>query len=134
MISYPPLSHISAVFNSRENDAFPGYLSSYEKNGLNPIPVVSGRSASAAAALGWYHALNGTIPDDRVIVLAQINSQGVLVQVDEKSIPAKVKAIVDYGYFDTIAVAGKADEAVALKALPQGISIRVKNLDSDGIT
>ena len=105
-----------------------------EKNGLNPIPVVSGRSASAAAALGWYHALNGTIPDDRVIVLAQINSQGVLVQVDEKSIPAKVKAIVDYGYFDTIAVAGKADEAVALKALPQGISIRVKNLDSDGIT
>jgi hypothetical protein len=39
-------------------------------NDLNPIPAVSGRSASAAAALGWYHALNGTIPDDRVIVFS----------------------------------------------------------------
>jgi hypothetical protein len=68
------------------------------------------------------------------LYLAQINSQGGLAQVDEKSIPAKVRVIVEYGYFDTITVAGKADEAVALKALPQGTSIRVKNLDSDGIT
>jgi hypothetical protein len=29
MISCPPLSHISAVFNSRKSDTFPGYLSSH---------------------------------------------------------------------------------------------------------
>jgi hypothetical protein len=30
MISCPPLSHISAVFNSRKSDTFPGYLSSHQ--------------------------------------------------------------------------------------------------------
>jgi len=66
-----------------------------------PIQEVKGRSASGAAAWGWYFALTGKVPDDRVIVLAEIDSRGVLKEV---GVDAKVKAIAADGRFDTIAV------------------------------
>jgi len=77
--------------------------------------AVNGASASGAAAVGWYHALTNTKLDPGVIVLAGIEATGELVEVD--GIPAKVAAIVADGRFDTIAVAGAADQRTAEDAL-----------------
>jgi HEAT repeat protein len=101
-----------------------------------PLPRIKGRSAGAAAARGWLHALNGKIPDDRVIVSADIAPQegggshtlrGVL------GIPEKVRAIAAAGTFDSIAVAGARDRLEAERVLDdsgQRDRIRVVDLDA----
>jgi hypothetical protein len=97
------------------------------------VPEVRGRSAGGAAALGWYHALRGTVPDERVIVLAQVDRAGRLTGVE--GVPAKVRAIAAGGRFDTIVVAGEENQREAedtLRELGKLGIIRVKNLrDSD---
>jgi hypothetical protein len=94
-----------------------------------PIEEIRGRSASGAAALGWYHALRGTVPDERVIVLAQVDRAGRLTGVE--GVPAKVRAIAAGGRFDTIVVAGEENQREAediLRGLGKLDIIRVKNL------
>lgn len=65
------------------------------------------RSASGAAAWGWYFALTGKVPDVGIIVMAQMEDAGVLKEVE--GVPAKAKAVYmqSGGCFDTIAVASE---------------------------
>ena len=37
-----------------------------------PIPEISGRSAAGAGALGWYLALREMVPDEDIIVMADV--------------------------------------------------------------
>lgn len=101
-----------------------------------PAPV-SGRSASGAAALGWYHRLKGTVYDEGVIVLAQVNRKAVFEGVG--GVPAKVRAIVentDVGRrIDKIVVVSKVNEDdanAALESLSRS-DIKVENLDANNI-
>ena len=99
--------------------------------------LVSGRSAGGAAALGWFHVLKGTVYDEGVIVLAQVNRKAVFEGVG--GVPAKVRAIVentDVGrHIDKIVVASKVNEDDAKAALESlGRSdIKVENLDANNI-
>jgi hypothetical protein len=98
---------------------------------------VQGRSASAAAAWGWYFALSDKLPDDDIIILGQLY-QGAIRGV--KGIEAKVKAIVAYakknGRLDTIVVANENKEE-AEKTLKRALqqfdmdasSLRVKSFN-----
>jgi hypothetical protein len=106
--------------------------------GKQPVREVRGRSASGAAALGWYHLLNGTTPDADVIVLAQITRASAslghmhLSLLEEVGgVPAKVEAIATDGHYDTIVVAGSKNQGEAEDTLKQrgqlGV-IRVVNL------
>jgi hypothetical protein len=96
-----------------------------------PIQEVGGRSASGAAARGAWFAMQGKVPDEGVIVLAEVDSDGMLKGVS--GVDAKAKAIAADGRFDTIVVASddnqrKAEKA--LKALGKLGAIRVKNLNA----
>ena len=82
-----------------------------ERQRLAPSTVANDRSASSAAAWGWWFALQGKVPDNHVVVLAQINADGQLEEVD--GVPAKTKAIVRAGHFDKIVVASPKNEAEA---------------------
>jgi predicted S18 family serine protease len=101
---------------------------------LNEEPVleVSGRSASGAAARGWWFALTGKVPDEGVIALAQVRADGLLEGVD--GVPAKVKAIAGDGRFDTIVVASDENHREAETALREcgkaGV-IRVVNIANE---
>jgi hypothetical protein len=64
-----------------------------------------GDSAGGAAALGWYHLLQGTNPDKEIIVMTSIDEQGNLGKV--AGIPEKITAVVDSGLFDTVVVASQ---------------------------
>jgi hypothetical protein len=98
-----------------------------------PAPV-SGRSASGAAALGWYHKLKGTVYDEGVLVLARVNLEGALEGVG--GVPAKVKAINENTVIgrriDKIIVASKVNEEEAKVALEsaQRPDIKVENLNA----
>ncbi len=86
----------------------------------------NGPSAGGAAALGFYHALRNTVPDEALIVTAEVQPTGELKEVD--GIAAKVKAIANAGRFDTIVVAGeknKTDAKRVLDELGKGAAIRV---------
>ncbi len=86
----------------------------------------NGPSAGGAAALGFYHALRNTVPDEALIVTAEVHSSGALKEVD--GIPAKVKAIANAGRFDTIVVASEKNKTEArrvLDKLEKGSAIRV---------
>ncbi len=86
----------------------------------------NGPSAGGAAALGFYHALRNTVPDDGLIVTAAVQPTGELEEVD--GIPAKVRAIANAGCFDTIVVAGEDNKTEAEKVLAElkkGEAIRV---------
>jgi exosome complex RNA-binding protein Csl4 len=84
------------------------------------LPEVSGRSASGAAARGWCFALTGKIPDEGVIVLAQVEDQkNPQLLIPVSGIPKKVKAIAEDEEFqiNTIVVTSREnyDEAVATR-------------------
>jgi hypothetical protein len=99
-----------------------------------PVEEIQGRSASGAAALGWYHLLQGTIPDEGVIVLAQVDRDGNLSEVD--GVPAKVRAIAADGRFDTVVVASndnRREAEDALRRLDQLRNIRVVNLNGSNL-
>jgi hypothetical protein len=103
---------------------------------LNEEPVleVSGRSASGAAARGWWFALTGKVPDEGVIALAQVRADGLLEGVD--GVPAKVKAIADdpEERFDTIVVASDENQReaeAALRECGKAGAIRVVNIANE---
>jgi len=81
----------------------------------HPVPEVKGRSVSGAAALGWCHLLQGTVPDEGVMVLAQVDGKGHLGGV--QGITAKVHALAADGRFDTIVVASEENRQEAGAAL-----------------
>lgn len=104
-----------------------------EARELPPAAEANDRSASGAAAWGWYFALTGKVLDSDIIVLAQVREDGLLEGVDDKGVFAKTKAIVDDGHFDTIVVASEGNKNKAEDALNTlgklGV-IRVKNLNA----
>jgi hypothetical protein len=98
-----------------------------------PIQEVGGRSASGAAAWGWYFALTGKVPDESIIVVAQVGETDVRLLNGVDGVDAKVKAIADDGRFDTIVVASDDNQREAedaLRALGKLGVIRVKNLNA----
>lgn len=98
-----------------------------------PLPEVRGGSASGAAARGWWFALQGKVPDPEVIVIAQMDAQGVLTQVDTRGVRPKVQAIASGGRFDTIVVASEENRLEAERTLREKEKlgpIRVVNLDA----
>jgi hypothetical protein len=103
------------------------------ERGSKPVEAANGCSASGAAALGWWHALMGTVPDAGVIVIAQVDDTGQdgimrLKGVDDRWVFAKVQAIAQGPRFDTIVVASEEDEKAALQALGTTQHICVRNL------
>jgi len=133
-------THFDEGFARSMQDAWRGALTLSGKGGVDgrwrvlqrghPMPEVRGRSAGGAAARGWYHALQGTFPDEGVIVLATIDAQGQFGPVGE--VVAKVAAIAEDGRFDTIIVAGETDRRTAegeLRRLNKSQMIRVVNLN-----
>jgi hypothetical protein len=75
-----------------------------ERMKLKSATEAAGRSASAAAALGWWLALTRRVPDHRVIAIGQIDREGTITGVQNQAIESKVKATIYAGTFDTIAV------------------------------
>jgi hypothetical protein len=104
-----------------------------------PFPVrLTGRSASGAAARGWYYALRKKIPDEGVIVIAQVRPTShdlakgkfELAGVDAKGVAPKVRAIVDAKRFDTVVIA-KGNDTDALRSVMGAHSIRIVVLSSE---
>ena len=91
-------------------DRFDG-SSRYEKAQQEPrlldFDEIKGRSATAAAALGLYHALEDKIYDPRLVVLAEIDKDGTLGSVGQMDI--KIQKALCSGVFDTIVMAGNAN-------------------------
>ena len=104
----------------------------------HPLPEITDRSASGAAARGWWYALMDKVPDEGVIVLAQVVPAGASEAADDElvfgevgGVPAKVRAIAADGRFDTIAVAGEDNLREAeqtLRSLGKLGPIRVVNI------
>jgi hypothetical protein len=94
---------------------------------LAPVAEANSRSASGAAARGWCYALGGWVPDNRVIVVAQVdpNDGAHLLGVDDEGVFEKTKEILKYDDFDTIIVADERNKARALGALAQASHVRV---------
>jgi len=98
------------------------------------VKEIRARSASGAAALGWYHLLRGRKLDDGLIVLAQIDDHGQLDGVE--GVPAKVKAIVEAARFDTIVLASHKNlrearnAAQAIGALEQATDALLEKLSA----
>lgn len=80
---------------------------------LRPLVAPSGASASGAAARLWWFALSGKVPDDRVVVIAQVNEAGQIVAVESEPVGPKLEAVIQmvsadsqqgWQYFDTVCV------------------------------
>ena len=72
---------------------------------------IKGGSAGGAAFRGWWHALQGKIPDSELIVLATLEKPGSEYQLGQvDGLEGKIEAIVRLGRHDTIAVANAADK------------------------
>jgi hypothetical protein len=99
--------------------------------GGKPMTEASGRSASGAAAWGWYCALTGKVYDPRVIVLAQIDGDGNLTGVGDDGVRAKAKVIAASGRFDKIVVASKENQAEAESIVGKSGPIKVENLSDE---
>jgi hypothetical protein len=93
-----------------------------------PAEEIEGRSASGAAALGFYHLLAGTQPDDGIIVMAQVDEADFSKLKSVNKIPEKTLAAIKHGGFDTIIVADERDQQEALSALGFASRIRVIKL------
>lgn len=96
-----------------------------------PVAVAQNRSASGAAARGWWHALQGKVPDRGLVVIAQVDPKDVLrlIGVADQGVLVKTQAIAeDIRGFDTIVVAHQDDAAAALQGLPDASPIRIVNL------
>jgi hypothetical protein len=95
------------------------------------LQPLTGNSASGAAAWGLYFAWTGKIPDDGIIVLAQIDANGTAQGVQH--VREKVEAIAANGHFDTVIVASNDNQRSAeatLRALGHLGPIRVVNLNA----
>jgi hypothetical protein len=75
--------------------------------GGQPIAeVVRGGSAGGAAFRGWWHALQGKVPDSELIVLTTLKKSGREYELGNvNGLPGKVEAIARVGRHDTISVA-----------------------------
>jgi hypothetical protein len=102
---------------------------------LKPAFQANGRSASGAAVWGWRFALTGKVPDEGIIIIAQVDENDVklLKGFGGEGVFAKTKKINDTGGFDTIVVASTQDEQAAVQALGDQSPIRVVNLDSSRV-
>jgi HEAT repeat protein len=92
---------------------------------------IDGLSAGGAAVCGWWHALNGTIPDQEIVVLARLKSvDNGFVLDGVRGVEAKVNAIIEAGRYDTIVVACEEDDHEVKAALKNKTlsDIRVENL------
>lgn len=105
------------------------------RRGGRPVAQVRGRSASGAAVLGWWLALQSKQPDAELVVLAQVKpgpTEGyVLAGVN--GLAAKARAVAGAKRFDTIVVAdeeNRREAEDALRALEQSESIRVLTLNA----
>ena len=83
-----------------------------KRSDLEPLTAPSGASAGAAAALAWSCAFAGKVTDDRIVVIADINTAGQVGPVDDAAIPAKIAAVRNapaFGWnrFDTVVVAAE---------------------------
>ena len=112
------------------------WRSATDGDAMSPAP--NGRSASAAAALAFYHALHtpATYPDPCLIVMAQVSEEDVSRLAGVNNIKEKTQAVVEafkaarspLEQIDTIAVASatnKQEAEVALAATPtaDGMSV-----------
>lgn len=98
---------------------------------LKPANEANNRSASGAAAWGWWFALSGKVPDNRVIVIAQVDSRKpeCLIGVHDDSVLEKTKTIIQDGGFDTIVVASRSNKEKVREALGSSNQIRIVNLE-----
>jgi hypothetical protein len=89
------------------------------RRGGDPEAQANDRSASGAAARGWWCALTGKVPDEGLIVLAQVDPEDVQRLQDVEGVRAKTQAIAADGRFDTIVVASTANQNEAQAALQE---------------
>lgn len=106
-----------------------------------PLARVTGRSASGAAALAAYHALRGTLPDEGLIVLAEVDEKNIKQLQGVGGVPAKIMAVMEANKkwkdkdkdpaktIDTVIVASTLNAREANGALVQGAGIKVVDLD-----
>jgi hypothetical protein len=98
-------------------DGLAGRFRTLQDDG-HPIPEISGTSAAGAAALGWYLAMRGMVPDEGVIVMAGIKHDGSgYTPHSVDGIDEKVRAVASYGRFDTIVVGSSANQNEAKNAV-----------------
>jgi hypothetical protein len=125
------ISYADPDFEESMQDAWDAAKDRLRKDGVNvplcdgrwrlvleerPVPAIRGRSASGAAAWGWWFALQERkVPDKEIIVLAEINKDGDLKEVG--GLFAKTNAIAEDGRFDTIVVASEKNRLEAEKTL-----------------
>ena len=83
-----------------------------------PMTKTSGRSASGAAAWGWHCALTGKVYDPRVVVMAEIDCNGMLTYVE--GVDAKTRAVAGDKRFDTIVVASTKNKGEIVTTLEGG--------------
>lgn len=90
------------------------------------LEAVDGASASGAALRGWWYALKGRVPDEGVVVLAQVVDGRSSCLQTVGGIRAKVAAIAREGRapdglaFDTVFVVGEENRMEARDALDRG--------------
>jgi len=106
---------------------------STKRAALEPSSAPSGTSASAAAAIAWGCALDGTLPDTRVVVIAEITSTGEVGPVDDAVIPAKIAAVSaaprhGWHQFDTVAVTTENFVTARKAAEKFGGTLRIVNI------
>ena len=86
------------------------------RNG-RPAASANNRSASATAALGWWHVLTQRSCDEGVLILAQVdpNDPDKFCGVD--GIGAKCRSAAEHGGYDTLVVASDSNRRQAVEAL-----------------
>jgi hypothetical protein len=75
------------------------------------------RSASGAATRGWWHALMGKVPDEGVMVVAQVDAMDILRFQGVDGVTAKTHAMASNGRCDTLVVATQELQREATEAL-----------------
>ena len=116
------------VVRSAGEGAFP-YDSAWRLlEGSDPVSLARGRSASGAAAWGWWFLLNDKIPDAQIIVVAQVTSEGRFGEVERHGIECKARAIAKSGRFDRVLVVGEENRSEFLKVFKK-IGGRVPSID-----
>jgi hypothetical protein len=102
---------------------------------LSPVTGAQGRSASGQAARGWWFALRGEKPDERIVTIAMVNEKNVqwLEGVDDQGVRAKAKVIAADAQrsFDTIVAVSDSNVGTAEQVLREtgsGKWIRVRQV------
>jgi hypothetical protein len=104
-----------------------------------PLPEISGPSAAGAAALGWYLALRSMVPDDGVIVMADVRHSGTGykpfgvggIEKKVEAVAAAARAAHSAGRFDTIVVGSVKNRHEAEAVLGKIENDRIRVLLAD---